>query len=57
MKNEKLNKIRLLKIWEMLQAETDEDHPMGTEEIIARLAECGIEAHRTTIYDDIKLLN
>ncbi|MBE6703002.1 MAG: WYL domain-containing transcriptional regulator [Ruminococcaceae bacterium] len=57
MKNEKLNKIRLLKIWEMLQAETDEDHPMGTEEIIARLSECGIDSHRTTIYDDIKLLN
>ena len=57
MKNETLNKIRILKIWEMLQAETDEEHPMGTEEIIERLAESGIVAHRTTIYDDIKLLN
>ena len=50
MKNETLNKIRILKIWEMLQAETDEEHPMGTEEIIERLAESGIVAHRTTIY-------
>ena len=55
--NEKFNRIRPLKIWEILQRETDEDHPMGTEELRAKLAEDGIEAHRTTIYEDIKLLN
>ena len=55
--NEKFNRIRPLKIWEILQRETDEDHPIGTEELRAKLLECGIEAHRTTIYDDIKLLN
>ena len=54
--NEKFNRIRPLKIWEILQRETDEDHPMGTEELRAKLMECGIEAHRTTIYEDIKLL-
>ena len=54
---EKYNRIRPMKIWEILQKETDEDHPMGTEELRARLAECGIEAHRTTIYEDINLLN
>ena len=55
--NEKYNRIRPLKIWEILQRETDEDHPMGTEELRAKLLESGIEAHRTTIYEDIKLLN
>ncbi len=55
--NEKFNRIRPLKIWEILQKETDEDHPMGTEELRGKLAEFGIEAHRTTIYEDIKLLN
>ena len=35
--NEKYNRIRPLKIWEILQKETDEDHPMGTEELRARL--------------------
>ena len=55
--NEKFNRIRPLKIWEILVRETDEDHPIGTEELRARLAEDGIEAHRTTIYEDIKLLN
>lgn len=54
---EKYNRIRPLKIWEILQRETDGDHPMGTEELRARLAESGIQAHRTTIYEDIKLLN
>lgn len=55
--NEKYNRIRPLKIWEILQRETDEEHPMGTEELRAKLAECGIVSHRTTIYDDIKFLN
>ena len=55
--NEKFNRIRPLKIWEILQRETDEDHPMGTEELRAKLFEFGIDAHRTTIYEDIKLLN
>ena len=54
---EKYNRIRPLKIWEILQRETDGDHPMGTEELRAKLTECGIQAHRTTIYEDIKLLN
>lgn len=58
MKNsERFNRIRPLKIWEILQRETDEDHPMGTEELRAYLTACGIEAHRTTIYNDMKLLN
>lgn len=55
--NEKNNRLRPLFIWEILQRETDEDHPMGTEELRSKLLECGIEAHRTTIYEDIKLLN
>ena len=55
--NEKYNRIRPLKIWDILRRETDEDHPMGTEELRAKLLENGIEAHRTTIYEDIKLLN
>ena len=55
--NEKYNRIRPLKIYEILKRETDEEHPMGTEELRAKLQESGIEAHRTTIYADIDLLN
>ena len=54
---EKYNRIRPLKIYEILKKETDEDHPMGTEELRAKLLEFGIDSHRTTIYADIELLN
>lgn len=54
---EKYNRIRPLKIYEILKRETDESHPMGTKELSEKLKECGIESHRTTIYGDIDLLN
>ena len=50
-------KIKLLKIWEILNRETDEEHPMSTPMLIARLAEIGIEVDRKILYSDIKLLN
>ena len=55
--NEKYNRIRPLKIWEILRKETDEDNPMPTEVLRAKLREHGIDSHRTTIYADIDLLN
>jgi len=58
MKNaDSLNRLRLLRIWEILNKETDEDHPMGTETLREKLLEGGIDCHRTTLYEDIKLLN
>lgn len=51
-----IKRIRLLKIWEILNAETDEEHPLGTEAILSKLAEAGIECVRTTLYEDIKTL-
>ncbi|MBO7178273.1 MAG: WYL domain-containing protein [Clostridia bacterium] len=51
------NKIRLLKIWEILNRESDEEHPLRTEEIIRKLAEDGIPCHRKTLYEDVKILN
>ena len=36
---EKYNRIRPLKIYEILKRETDEEHPMGTEELRAKLQE------------------
>lgn len=52
-----MNKLRLLKIWDILRQETDEAHPMGTEVLRERLHQCGIECHRSTLYEDIHLLN
>lgn len=56
MKGEKTNKIKLLKLWELLSHETDPEHPMGTPEILKRLSDMGIECDRRTLYDDIKTL-
>ena len=41
MRGEKTNKIKLLKLWELLTQETDSEHPMGTPEILAKLKEMG----------------
>ena len=57
MNKENIKRIRPLKIWEILNQESDEDHPLSTEEIRSRLSECGIECDRRTIYSDIELLN
>lgn len=57
MRDDSCNKIRLLRVWELLKAETDEENPMGTTEIISRLKAEGLKCNRTTLYDDIALLN
>lgn len=54
---EKDKKLRPMKIWEILRRETDEDHPMGTETLRAKLEECGYPCVRKTVYADIALLN
>ena len=50
-------RIRIIKIWEMLNQESDEEHPLTTEYILNKLEEQGISCHRKTLYEDIKLLN
>lgn len=50
-------KIKLLKIYDILRAETDEDHPMSSVELMRRLGELGIPCDRRTLYSDIKVLN
>ena len=57
MNSEISRKIKLLKLWELLKQETDEKHPMGTQTIIKRLKEQGIEVDRKILYKDIELLN
>ena len=51
------NKIRILRLWEILKKETDEDHPMGTTALINRLKAEGMTCNRATLYGDIALLN
>lgn len=54
---EKGQRLKLLKIWEILQQETDERHTMRTCELLQRLAETGIPCDRRTLYADIRALN
>lgn len=50
-------RIKILKIWEILRQESDEQSPMPTSALIERLNDMGISADRKTIYSDIQLLN
>ena len=57
MKRENSRKIKLLRLWEILRQETDENHPITTNELIARLKKEGIDVDRKILYSDIELLN
>lgn len=50
-------KIKLLVMYDILQRETDENHPLSTDELIAKLHEKGIEVARKVLPRDIALLN
>lgn len=50
-------KIKLLKLMELLRQETDEDHPMKTGVICKRLVKMGISCDRRTLHLDMKVLN
>lgn len=49
-------KIKLLVLYELLLRQSDEEHPMTTNEIICALSEYGIEVTRKTLYEDIDIL-
>ena len=51
-----IQRLRILKLWEMLSRETDSEHALGTEEIIGRFRDMGIECVRATVYSDVKTL-
>ncbi len=49
-------RIKLLKIWEILCQETDEEHPMESTALIEKLDGMGIYCDRKTLYRDIATL-
>ncbi len=49
-------KLKLIRVRDILLESSDEDHPIGVPEIIRRLADYGIEAERKSIYEDIEEL-
>ena len=54
---EKGQRLKLLKIWEILCQETDEAHPMSSVALLQRLEEIDIKCDRRTLYADIQALN
>ena len=57
MAEEKNQKIKLMKIMEILRQETDEEHPMTKVELSARLVALNVSCSPRSLIRDIKLLN
>lgn len=55
--NDNCQKIKLLRLWEMLKQETDDEHLMCTNDICERLEKMGISSERRTLAMDIATLN
>ena len=53
MAQDNCQKIKLLKLYELLRQETDEQHPMTTMTIIDRLNKIGISCERRTLAKDM----
>ncbi len=52
-----ITKLKMLKIWEILCQETDENNPMPSTTLMKKLADMGIPCDRRTLYKDIDALN
>lgn len=57
MAEQSIKKIKLLKLMEILRAETDEQNPMTASDVRARLADLGILVDRRVLTRDIDILN
>ena len=57
MAEENYQKIKLLKIMEILRQETDEEHPMTKVELASRLVAMNVSCSPRSLIRDIKLLN
>lgn len=57
MARENFRKVKLLKLLEMLQQNSDEQHPMTTSSMIARLEQMDIPCDRRTLAQDINTLS
>lgn len=49
-------KLKLIILWDILRQNTDEEHPLSTNELIYKLEDYGINIERKTLYEDIKVL-
>lgn len=49
-------RIKLMLLWDLLRQNTDEEHPLSTNQIIYKLEELGVSVERKTLYEDIRIL-
>lgn len=49
-------KLKLIYLYQILLEQSDEDHKLSMDELLASLAQRGVEAERKSIYDDIAAL-
>ena len=49
-------KTKLLRLYQILMRQTDEDHPITVAQIIQELGKYGVKAERKSIYDDLESL-
>ena len=49
-------KLKILYLMKILLEETDEEHALTMEDLLARLERAGIHAERKSIYDDFEAL-
>ncbi len=54
---DQINRVKYVKILEILKQDSDVDRPMKSTELMAKLRKHGINLDRRTLYTDIKLLN
>lgn len=57
MPREQFRKVKILKLLELLRQNTDEDHPLTTNDIVDHLAAMEIPCDRRTVSQDIATLN
>ncbi len=57
MPREQFRKVKILKLLELLRQNTDEEHPMTTNDIVDHLAAMDIPCDRRTVSQDIATLN
>ena len=50
-------KLRVVKLLEILQQDTDSEHPLSTNSLLRQLADLGFTADRRTVMRDIEILN
>ncbi len=49
-------KIKIIKLLEILNSESDEKHPITTQQLVLRLNSMDIDVERKTVYDDVNAL-